>query len=160
MHGHTILQEQRAAEIYDEVGQRSLERLFPGFTEDSMTQATLSAGQSGIGYKRARDIAAPAHLGALTAAKPRIQEMIQDAITAGLLPKQPPETRPAAVIETASTYLGALDDEDKAMAKLYVQKAVQAAEISVAANNWRSTGTQRHKPESRSLRTLQLCLSG
>ena len=38
--GHTILQEQRATNIYDEVGQRSLERLFPGFTEDSMTQAT------------------------------------------------------------------------------------------------------------------------
>ena len=34
-------------EIYDEVGQRSLES--PGFTEDSMTQATLSADQSGIG---------------------------------------------------------------------------------------------------------------
>ena len=51
VHGHTILQEQRAAEIYDEVGQRSLERLFPSFTEDSMVQATLSAGQSGIGTK-------------------------------------------------------------------------------------------------------------
>ena len=33
-HGHTILQEQRAAEIFAEVGQRSLERLFPAFTED------------------------------------------------------------------------------------------------------------------------------
>ena len=51
-----------------------------------MTQATLSAGQSGIGYKRARDIAAPAHLGALIPAKPRIQAMIQDGVTAGLLP--------------------------------------------------------------------------
>ena len=51
-HDHTILQEQRAAEIYDVVGQRFLERLFPGFTEDSMTQATLSAGQSGIGHKK------------------------------------------------------------------------------------------------------------
>ena len=62
VHGHTILQEQRAAEIYDEVGQRSLERLFPGLTEDRKTQATLSAGRSGIGYQRARDIAAPAHV--------------------------------------------------------------------------------------------------
>ena len=51
--GHTILQEQWAAEIYEEVEQRSHERLFPGLTEASMTQATLSAGQSGIGYKRA-----------------------------------------------------------------------------------------------------------
>ena len=64
------------------IGQRSLERLFPGFTEDSMTQATLSGGQSGIGYKKARDTAAPAHLGALIAAKPRMQAMIQDAFWA------------------------------------------------------------------------------
>ena len=45
---HTILQEQRAAEVCDEIGQRSLERPFVGLTEDSMTQATLSAGQSGL----------------------------------------------------------------------------------------------------------------
>ena len=50
VHGHTILEEQSAAEVYDEIGKRSLERLFPGLTEDSMTQATLSAGQSGKGF--------------------------------------------------------------------------------------------------------------
>ena len=46
VHSHTILTEKRA-EIYDEVGQRFLERLVPGFT-DSSEQATFSAGQSGI----------------------------------------------------------------------------------------------------------------
>ena len=93
----TSLHEQRSAETYDEV------------TEDSTTQATLSAGRSGFGYKRARDIAALAHLGALIATKPRIQ----DGVTAGL-PKQPLDSRLAAVIETPlSTYLDALDDEDK-----------------------------------------------
>ena len=55
--------------------------------------------------------------------------MVQDAVTAALLPKHPLETRPVAVIDTATTtYLEALDDEDKATAKLYVQKAAQAAE--------------------------------
>ena len=44
-----------------------------------MTQATLSAGQTGIGFKRARDIAA------LIAAKPRIQAVIRDAVWAGLV---------------------------------------------------------------------------
>ena len=39
----------QAANIFDEVGQRSLERLLPGFTEDGLEQATLSASQSGIG---------------------------------------------------------------------------------------------------------------
>ena len=71
VHGHTILQERRPTEIFDIVGQRSFERLFTGFTEDNLEQATLSAGQSGIGYKRARDVVGPAHVGALTA-KPRI----------------------------------------------------------------------------------------
>ena len=78
-----------------------------------MVQVTPCAGLSRIGYKRAQDIAAPAHLGALMAAKPRIQAMIQDAVWAGLPPKHTLETRLAAVIETAtSTYLSAFDDED------------------------------------------------
>ena len=149
VHSHTIMQEKRAAEVYGELGQRSLEMLFPGFTEDSLVQATLTAGQSGIGYKRGRDIAAPAHLAALIAAKPRIQAMIQDAVVAGLLSKQPLETRLAAVIETATcAYLGALDSEDQAMAKLHVQKAAKAA-----TQAWQQTvdskkRAQRPKPDS------------
>ena len=117
-------QEQRAAEVHDEIGQRSLERVFPGLTE-SMTQATLSAGQSGIGFKRARDIAAP-HLWALIAAKPRVQTLTQDADWAGLLPKQILEARLSEVIETASsTYFSSRDNDEQATAKLYVQKAAQ-----------------------------------
>ena len=50
--------------------------------------------------------------------------MIHDAVTAGLVLQHPLETRLDAVIATAtSTYLDALDDEDRATAKLYVQKA-------------------------------------
>ena len=40
-------------------------------------------------------------------------------------------TRLAAVVRAATTtYLEALDDEDKATAKLYIQKAAQAADES------------------------------
>ena len=54
--------------------------------------------------------------------------MIQDAVLAGLLPKHTLANRHAANSETAtSTYFGALDDEERATAKLYVQKAAQAA---------------------------------
>ena len=89
-----------------------------------MMQATLSASHFGIGFKRARDIAASAHHSALMAPKPRIHAMIQDAVRAGLLLEQILETRLSEVIETAtSTSLSALDDEDQATAKLYVQKA-------------------------------------
>ena len=126
--GHTILEEQCAVAVHDEIGQ-SLERLFLGLTEDSMTHATLSAGQSGIGFGRARDIAAPAHLGALIAAKPRIQGMIRNAVRAALLPEQMLEARLSEVIETpTSTYLSTLDSDAQATAKLYVQNAAQAAD--------------------------------
>ena len=108
--------------------QRSFERIFSGFTDESSEQATHSAGQSGIGDKRARYIATPSHRGALIAAK-HIQATIQDAVVAGLLPKQPLETRLAAIIETAtSTYLETLDGEDEGTANPYVQKAAQAAD--------------------------------
>ena len=131
VHGHTMLQERQVAELFDEVNQRSLERLFPGFTEDSLEQATLSAGQSGIAYKRARDVASPAHLGALTAARLRILDMIQDAATARLLPKQPFVARLAAIIEAATAaYLDALDGAEKPTAPLYLQNAPQAADES------------------------------
>ena len=73
VHSHTILQERQPAEIFDEVGHRSLKRLFPGFTEDSLEQATLNAGQSGIGYKRSRNIAGPRHFRALIAATTELQ---------------------------------------------------------------------------------------
>ena len=53
----------------------------------------------------------------------------QGGVTACILPKHLQESRLAAVIETAlSACLDALDDEDKATAKLYVQKAAQAAD--------------------------------
>ena len=52
VHGHTILHEGQAATNFDEVGQRSLERLFPEFIQDSSAQAAVSADQSGIGDKK------------------------------------------------------------------------------------------------------------
>ena len=53
-----------------------------------------------------------------------------------LLPKQPLETRFAAVIETASTtYLEAFDSENQATAKLCFQKTAQAADEA-----WQQTG--------------------
>ena len=81
-------------------------------------------------YRRVRDIAALAHLGSThcsQAAHPS-----NDPGRGHSWPSAealPLETHLAAVIETAlSTCLNALDDEEKATAKLYVQKAAQAAE--------------------------------
>ena len=100
------------------------------------------AGQSGIGFKRARDIAAPAHLSPLIAAKPRIQAVIQDAVWAGLLPEQILEACLSEVIETAtSTSLSSLDSDEQATAKLYVQKAAQAGNEA-----WQQTIGGLHGP--------------
>ena len=133
VHGHKILEEQWVAAVYDEIGQQSLERLFPGFTEDS---ATLSAGQSGIGFK-----------GALIAAKPQIQGMIRDAVRAGLLPEQILETRLSEVIETAtSTYLSELDNDEQATARLYFEGS-PGGRRSLAANCLGTAGTGCHKPD-------------
>ena len=80
--------------------------------------------------KRARDIACPAHLGALVAAKPRILAVIQGA---------PLVTHLAADIEAATTtYLEALDGEEKPTAKLNIQKAAKSANEA-----WQQT-VQRH----------------
>ena len=83
VHGHPILHEDEVAKTF-EVGQRSLERRSPRFTEDSTEQAALSAGQSVVGYKRSADVARPAHFGALIAAKPQILDTNRGAATAGL----------------------------------------------------------------------------
>ena len=66
VHGYTLLHEEEA-KTFNEVGQRSHERRFPGFTEDSAEQAVLCASQSGFGHKRSTDVARAAHLGALIA---------------------------------------------------------------------------------------------
>ena len=46
---HTILEQENAARVLGEVVFGSLDMLFPGFTDDTQEQATLSAGQSGHG---------------------------------------------------------------------------------------------------------------
>ena len=57
-------------------------------SEGSVRQATLSTSESGIGLRRVRDMTARAHLGALIAAKPRIQDMIQDEVWESLVPEK------------------------------------------------------------------------
>ena len=68
--------------------------------------------------------------------------MIQDAVWAGHLPEQILEARLSEVIETAtSTYLSSLDSDEQATAKLYVQKAAQAADEA-----WQQTIGGLHGP--------------
>ena len=87
--------------------------------------------------KRSRDIAVPAHMGALTAARPRIQAMIQGAVTAILL-RRPLEARLTQVIETAtSTYQ-------------------ETGRRSMATNSRRAQRAQRYEPNIVATRTARL----
>ena len=113
-----FFKKKKPAKIFDEVGQRSRERLFAGFTEDSAEKAALSAGQSGIGVKRSAD--RPAHLGDLIADKLRILDMIRCAATARLLP-EPLSARLDTPVEAASAVFRALDDSEKPTARLCKQ---------------------------------------
>ena len=71
-----------------------------------------------------------------------MQGMIREAVWAGLLPGQILQTRLSEVIETAtSTYLSALDSDEQATSKLYVQKAAQAADEA-----WQQTVSGLQRP--------------
>ena len=100
-------------------------------------------------------MAAPAHLGALIAARPRILAMIQDVVT-----KHLPVTRLAAIFEAATaTYLEALDDEDRATAKQHVQRAAQTVDEACSKRS-RRTQQVYHEPDSVRDRSEQLSFTG
>ena len=139
-HGHTIFQEREAAKIFDKVGNKSLERFFPGFTVDSSKEATLSTSQPGSGDKRTRDVARPAHLEALNAAKTSNLDMIRNATKAELLLEQPLLAR----LDTAA-FLDALDESKRPTAGLHLRKAAQAADESWHTKTQQSN---RHEPSS------------
>ena len=93
VHGDTILQEKEVAKIF-EVGQRSLEGLFPEFTEDSSEQA-------------------PANEVLVT------KEHMFRGTTAGLLLEQPSLARLSAPIELdTGAFLDALDDRGSTQSKV------------------------------------------
>ena len=117
-----ILQEQRAAEIYDEVGQRSLERALPrshgGLCDASDTQRGPVRNRV---KKKERETSLLLHVWEV------LQPPSRASIGAGLY--QSTSWRPAfsrSSKQPPPPYLSALDDEDQA--KLYVQKAAQAAD--------------------------------
>ena len=107
----------------------AVSRLFPGLTEDSMTQAKLSAGQSRIGFQESAR-----HRGSGTLRSSHRSQTARPGngprrSLCRPSPEQILEARLTEVIETAtSTCPSALDNDEQATAKLYVQKAAQAAD--------------------------------
>ena len=107
----TILDEESAAKTLNELGMGSLERLFPGFKEDSSQQATLSAGQPGTGCKRSLDVARPGALerGYCIAARPWRRTSGRTTLL----------TRRNALVENAAAaFLETLDNSERATAHI------------------------------------------
>ena len=110
-----VLVEETAAKSFGEVGLGSQGRLFPGFSENSAEQPTLSAGQSGIGCLISVAVARPARL--VIAAGPKASDMIRDVTSAGLVAAQPLLTRLDALVENAAAnFLDTPDDNERATA--------------------------------------------
>ena len=105
------------------VSQRSLERLFPGFTWPHPTPANQV-----FGTKEHRMFPAQHTWEPLFAAIPRILDMFQGATTAGVLPEKLLLARLDTLIETA--ILEALENSENPTARLHLQKAAQAADDS------------------------------
>ena len=115
--------------FFDEVGIASLELLFPGFTDDITEHASLITTLSRNGCKRTADVARAAHLGALVAARPRIQAMMHDASTARLDSADPLMDRLDLLVQTATTtFTETLDDSQQAAAIRYLQEAALTAD--------------------------------
>ena len=122
VHGHTILEEKRAAT-------KSAEGPLNDCSQASRRTVWNRRRSARVNPGTGSDIEGPAQLGALIAAKPRVLAMTGDAVTAELLPEQLLVTRLTTGIEAATdTYMGARDDDDKALDKLNIQKAAQAAD--------------------------------
>ena len=108
--------DRQAADIFDEVGH--------GPSKDSFwdSQRTVRNKPRSVPSSRVLvqegAVRCLAHLGELVAAKPHILEMIQDAVTAGLLPKQSLVARLDAVKRGS----------EKTTARLYLQIAALAAD--------------------------------
>ena len=131
VHGHSLAEQSGAATNFDAVGRETLERLFPGMTDEGYLQAALGDSQAGLGWKQALDVARPAHLGGLIAAGPRVKAMFKACEVAGLLDAAALEDRLSRRLEAAKiSFLANLDEVEKVLAEDFIKRAQDAAEDS------------------------------
>ena len=144
VHGHTILQEKEAANIFGVGKGRSKDSL--QFLLRTMRNKPRSApANQKLGTTEHRMLPAQT---TLIAAKPRMLDMIRDAATAGILPDQPLLTRRSALIESGIVaFLDALDDADRPTAMMYLQRGSPGSGRVVAADNPRTQRPNHHEPK-------------
>ena len=129
VHGHTILHEEEAAKTFDEIGQRSLDRLSQVVPRTIQSKPSSVPENQGLVAKKKNPWTSPV--------QHTSEQSLQTngAATAGLLPEQPLFARLDAFVEASSAaFLGALEDSENRTATLHLQKAAKLADEA-----WRQT---------------------
>lgn len=126
-------------EEFDSLGRATLDRLFPGTTNEARTQASLRARLGGLGWRQASVTARPANLGALVTVGPMVKEMIADSARAGLLQEETLLPRLQSwVDQVTDAFLADLDESEREQAVRFLARAHDAATRSW--NHLRSGG--------------------
>ncbi len=86
--GTELMQQEHGLDNFDEVQAHSLRRLVPGLGELGEQQACRALGFGGLGIRKARSSALPAHLASLIAAEPKVADLAEDLERAGLVPAE------------------------------------------------------------------------
>ena len=86
--GDELLQYADALREHDDVQTKALTRLLPGLDDSGIGQAFNTMSLGGIGLAKAQEIAAAAHLASLTASKPMLQSLAEQAEKVGFLSKE------------------------------------------------------------------------
>jgi broad specificity phosphatase PhoE len=134
VHGDELVRHGEALNAFDDAGQESMDRLFPGLTAEGREQASLAAAVGGLGWRRAKDTARPANLGALVSAGPKVRAMAAAAVHAGLIGAGQVETiLEERTLRVETAYLGGLDEAERMKAEEFLRRAKRAADEQLQA---------------------------
>jgi hypothetical protein len=149
VHGSRLSDEGSTTRSFDELGQATLDRLFPGITPAGHIQASWSTRHSGVGWRQASEVARSAHLGALTATKPLVLAMIADTAKAGLCDYAVLESRHEIMLIAATeSYFGTLVEVEKVCVEDFLLRARSAAQEDWVRATQRSQRSGAYRSKS------------
>ena len=85
VHGESLVKAENAMDSLDKVKRGTLDRLFAGF-DDGHTQAGLSGGVGGLGFRHVSKVALPAAIASRIMARPKVAYLARSLNTACIVP--------------------------------------------------------------------------
>ena len=126
VHGDELVRDGVPLQEFDVAVRNELDRLFPGIAAEGHEQATFAQTFGGLSWRRATDVARPAHLGSLVAVCPMVTDMCFQATKAGLLPAGVVERcLSEKVLRVRASYLDELDETEKVKAEEFLDQAAE-----------------------------------